>query len=180
MASMEEQVAQVKAISHPLRMQILKFLRRKKQPTPIKDLAVELNEDASKLHYHFKILEKANLIAVTDTKEINGITEKYYSLLVEDDFTLSLKSHQKEVQTLLPVIEKNALDIIRRIQTIKSEDNYAVFGLMRSLSLNTQQAKNIKEQLENLVSGKDSSLSLKDQDENGQEYDFMLFFVPKK
>lgn len=72
-------VEQIKAISHPYRMEILRtFSRNIKQPCSIKMIADEMGETPSKLHYHIKELEKNGLLEVVDTREINGILEKLY------------------------------------------------------------------------------------------------------
>lgn len=65
----------LKAISDPLRVRILDALER---PRSVTETAAVLDEPRSRLYYHFKILERHDLIAVVDTRVVSGIVERWY------------------------------------------------------------------------------------------------------
>ena len=69
-------IDRVKAISDPLRIQILQLLI--KQKATVKQVADLLGQSSAKIHYHIKELERKNIINLVETIEKGGILEKYY------------------------------------------------------------------------------------------------------
>jgi len=67
----------LKAITHPLRLQILKGM---KEPKTVKEIAAVLNIPPTKLYYHINQLESHNIIQVVDTNIVSGIIEKTYQV----------------------------------------------------------------------------------------------------
>ncbi|MCP4420888.1 MAG: helix-turn-helix transcriptional regulator, partial [Chloroflexi bacterium] len=55
----------LKAISHPLRIQLLKLI---KQPKTVKEIASSLEMPPTKLYYHINLLEKNGIIRVVETQ----------------------------------------------------------------------------------------------------------------
>ncbi|MCK4261318.1 MAG: helix-turn-helix transcriptional regulator [Halanaerobiales bacterium] len=73
-----ETLEQIKAISHPHRLAILKtFAHNKDKPLTVKMISDELKETPSKIHYHLKELMKNDILEIVDTREINGIIENF-------------------------------------------------------------------------------------------------------
>lgn len=72
---------EVKAISDPYRYRILTTLINMNEPATVKQIADKMGEVPAKVHYHIKKLEKAEIIKLVYTKEINGIIAKYYEPL---------------------------------------------------------------------------------------------------
>ncbi|WP_353892493.1 winged helix-turn-helix domain-containing protein [Proteinivorax hydrogeniformans] len=174
-------IAQVKALANDLRVAILRELEKQNNPVSIKFIANKLNEDASKLHYHFKTLEKVKLIKVEKTREINGITEKFYSLNVDKDFSLELsaKKDAKAVKDLLPYMEQKAANIIRRIEDLSPDDENLLFGSIMDLKMSKDEAQNFNKEIKSFNTK--GSMNLKyHQNPDGEEYDFMIFCIPKK
>ncbi|SFF02760.1 Helix-turn-helix domain-containing protein [Bacillus sp. OV194] len=66
----------MKIFSDPRRLRILHLASE--QPITVKQLASELNEHPSRLYYHVKKLEEAELLEVAETKQIGNLVEKYY------------------------------------------------------------------------------------------------------
>lgn len=75
---------EVKAISDPYRYRILSTLIDMNEPATVKQIADKLSEVPAKVHYHIKKLEKAEIIKLVYTKEINGIIAKYYEPVATD------------------------------------------------------------------------------------------------
>lgn len=65
----------LKVLADPLRLNILEYLMR---PSTVKRIAEKINKPATKLYYHFNLLEKHNLIVLVDTRIVSGIIEKHY------------------------------------------------------------------------------------------------------
>lgn len=69
---------EIRALSDPYRYKILNCFYKIGEPITVKQLADELGEVPAKVHYHVKKMEKAGLLVLVHTKEINGIIAKYY------------------------------------------------------------------------------------------------------
>lgn len=67
---------QLKALSDPLRINILTALGTTKQNS--QQLANRLKINRTRIHYHLNILEEMGFIEVVDTDLVNGIVQKYY------------------------------------------------------------------------------------------------------
>jgi DNA-binding transcriptional ArsR family regulator len=67
---------QVRAISHPLRHQILGLLGQ--QAATTKQLAAAMELPKGTVAHHLKVLETAGLIRVVRTRQVRAITEKFY------------------------------------------------------------------------------------------------------
>ena len=66
----------LKIIADPTRNQIMEILTPK--PLTVNQVAKKLGSDASKLYYHFNLLEKNGFITVVDTTIRGNLVEKHY------------------------------------------------------------------------------------------------------
>lgn len=96
LSSLEE----IKAFSDPYRLQLLTTYRNFGQPATVKEVADYLKETPAKVHYHVKKLEKAGIIRLVYTQEINGIVAKYYEPTAER-FVIRHKEHGKELNKVI-------------------------------------------------------------------------------
>ena len=91
---------QLKAISDPLRIQILSYTIERAYTG--KQLSELLGMSAPKVHYHLKELEQAGLLEVVDTEIKNGIVQKFYKSVAYDLFVSErLLPHQQHLQNNL-------------------------------------------------------------------------------
>jgi len=84
-------VEQLRAISDPLRIQIIAELSAEK--LTVTQTAERMHETPAKLHYHMRELERVGLVKIVETREKGGILEKYYrpiakSITIAPDFLL--------------------------------------------------------------------------------------------
>jgi DNA-binding transcriptional ArsR family regulator len=68
-----------KALSHPLRIELLRELRERKDLSPV-EYARESDEALGNISYHFTVLAKAEVIAQTRAVTRRGAMEHRYSL----------------------------------------------------------------------------------------------------
>jgi DNA-binding transcriptional ArsR family regulator len=68
--------SQVKAISHPLRTQILHLLHER--AATVTELAVALERPKSTVAHHVRVLAEAGLLRVVRTRRVRAIEERYY------------------------------------------------------------------------------------------------------
>ena len=123
---MVEDLETLRILTDPLRMEILQILDP--EPQSINQVAEKLGLSASRLYYHFKILEENGLISAVQTRMVNNIVEKFYWLTAEDiDFDKSLfefssETGQENVERLvLSYLESTRMDMMRSIQARKSK-----------------------------------------------------------
>lgn len=68
-----------KALAHPLRFDILRQIRDRRQLSP-SAYAKETGEPLGNASYHFAVLRDSGILAVADTAKRRGVLEHYYSL----------------------------------------------------------------------------------------------------
>lgn len=114
-------VEEIRALSDPYRYKILNCFYKNGEPITVKQAADELGEVPAKVHYHVKKMEKAGLLVLVYTKEINGIIAKYYeptakkfNIIGEDtegmDKSLRLNEALKVVSQLYDESKRNFLE----------------------------------------------------------------------
>lgn len=69
---------ELKVISDPFRMSIIKTFLKSDKSMTLKDVADILGVAPSKVHYHAKKIISYNMLVLDYTREINGIIAKYY------------------------------------------------------------------------------------------------------
>lgn len=69
-------LAALKAMADPLRLQIVLELSEKART--VKEVAARIDVPPTRLYYHFKILERAKMIRVVETRLVSGIEERRY------------------------------------------------------------------------------------------------------
>ena len=72
----------LKILADPLRNHILEVLAP--EPQTVNAIAEKLGQDASRLYYHVKLLEKHGLVQVVDTRVVANIIEKFYWITAYD------------------------------------------------------------------------------------------------
>ncbi len=172
-------IKRIKALAHPLRAEILKTLDREDKPTSIKHVAEIIGQKPTKLHYHIRLLEEAGYIEVADTREINGITERFYQLTdMDPDVSLSYRENPQAVREVLPLLEHKALEIIRRIPTL-DKDSVQLMGTIKECYFEPEHAAGAKQALLDLLEHKPVQLPEEADKETGENYDLMVFLVPR-
>lgn len=76
---MDDIQRQLRALAHPLRLQVLNALEGQQRATG-KQLADLLQVPPARLHHHLKMLERADLIYIDEEVPRGGVIEKYYRL----------------------------------------------------------------------------------------------------
>ena len=71
---------QVRALSHPLRLQLLELFAER--PLTTKQAAERLRQAPTRLYHHVAALENAGLIRLKETRPNRGTTEKYFETVV--------------------------------------------------------------------------------------------------
>lgn len=72
---------QVRAMAHPLRIEILKRLWAAGAPRSVAEVSKDLSEPAPKLHYHFKEMLRLGLLRVARVDQKGNLSERRYEPL---------------------------------------------------------------------------------------------------
>ncbi|WP_020520777.1 winged helix-turn-helix domain-containing protein [Catelliglobosispora koreensis] len=74
-----DDVSTLKALADPVRLGLLDFAMAAPDKTfTAKDLAAHMGVLPTNLYYHLNMLERHGLLAVRETRIVNGIIEKHY------------------------------------------------------------------------------------------------------
>ena len=111
----------LRVVSDPIRAQILEILVDHK--FPVREVAEKLGLSASKLYYHFNLLEKHGLIQVIETRQVANLLEKWYTAtatyLSVDPRLLTFSAgsgNEALVSVVQTVIDATREDLVRSFQ----------------------------------------------------------------
>ncbi|WP_425448481.1 ArsR/SmtB family transcription factor [Dethiothermospora halolimnae] len=91
---------EIKAFSDPYRLKILSHYHRLNEPATVKQIADKMEQTPAKVHYHVKKLEKAGILELSHTKEVNGIIAKYYKPTA-GDFQINNKEIDNSIRNVM-------------------------------------------------------------------------------
>ena len=172
-----QSIEELKAISHPYRMAIIKlFGINPDKPLSAKMIAEKLGEPASKIHYHLKELEKIKIVEIVKTREINGILEKFFlptakNITIKKD-VISNKNDSDIIHVILDLLEYTS----DRVLELKNYEN-ELKGLIASagtIYLTSEEAKNIKQDLDKTIKKYDKRIA-----EDTKAHEFLMLFFPQ-
>ncbi len=111
----------LKVIADPVRNQIIEILLS--TPHNVKEVAEKLGLAASKLYYHFNMLEKFGFIAVVETRQVSNLIEKYYQatatyLSIDPNLlTFNTDEGKESIQSVMAAtIDTTREDLMRSLQ----------------------------------------------------------------
>ena len=106
----------LKVLAHPQRLEILRNFDKART---VKEVAARIGADPTKLYYHVRMMEKANIIRVTETNIVSGIIEKTYrvtarSYRVADDLVNAQSFDSDAVDEMARSLFDNTRAMLRR------------------------------------------------------------------
>lgn len=133
---------QVKALLHPLRRKILDRLE-KGAATP-SEVGRAIGVAASKAHYHVRILEKAGLVRLVESRAIGSVSEYYFAPTARR-FLVQLKDGRGNIDVAgtVPLLEQVVHDVMKDAHTMIDQGPEAVGRnqmLLSVLPLNAAEA----------------------------------------
>lgn len=103
---------QIRVYSDPYRIEILFTFQKFNRPATCKEIADSMGEVPAKVHYHIKKMEKAGVLNLVYTKNINGIIAKYYEPAAEN---FELKGSVKGEDAIKSILGETYLNTISQI-----------------------------------------------------------------
>lgn len=108
-------IAQLKAISDPLRLRLVEAMNDVQRGWTAKELAERLGTKQTKLYHHLNLLEQHGIIRVTETRLVSGILEKRYQVTARSfrvDRSLLTGDRDSGIGEVLDVVFDRARDEI--------------------------------------------------------------------
>lgn len=108
-------IAQLKAISDPLRLRLVEAMNDEQRGWTAKELAERLGTKQTKLYHHLNLLEQHGIIRVTETRLVSGILEKRYQVTARSfrvDRSLLTGDRDSGIGEVLDVVFDRARDEI--------------------------------------------------------------------
>lgn len=128
---------QIKAYSDPYRIEILFSFKKFDRPATCKEIADSMGEVPAKVHYHIKKMEKAGVLNLVYTKNINGIVAKYYEPAAEN---FEIKGRLKEKDSINSILGNAYADMINEIFNKAKTD---FLNIVKKNSENGQKGKGV-------------------------------------
>ncbi len=170
----------MRVISDPLRAQIFEVLIR--QPQTVRQVAERLGMTASKLYYHFNLLEKFGFIRVFETRQVANLIEKVYTVTsktLDVDPNLFSFPAGEQNESLMSIvrgtIDTTREDLIRSLQARLHALEHGEKPQPRRVVLNRQQAHLTPTQAEQFLSRIEELLNEFEQADQGESEDSQLY-----
>lgn len=138
-------VESIRAFSDPYRLEIISTFRNFKRPATVKEISDVMGETPAKVHYHVKKMEKAGILTLVKTKEINGIIAKYYEPTAER-FVIKYNANDEELakvysgemqRVVCSLYERSRKVVLEQLEydQMNSRENDDTIEFFRSLEL---------------------------------------------
>ncbi len=178
----------MRVISDPIRAQVFEALLS--QPQTVRQVAEKLGMSASKLYYHFNLLEKFAFIRVHETRQVGNLIEKIYAVtspIIDVDpsiFSFPSGEHNEQLLTIVrDTIDATREDLMRSLQARfyaleqgePPKPRRVALNRLRS-HLSDEQAARFLTKLQQLLEEFDQSDDQEGQD--NQTYSLMIAFYP--
>lgn len=162
---------QQKAYLHPVRMKILGFLAAR--PMTISQVAGELKVHPANITHHFRILEQAELIQLTEERDVGRVVERYYSTVAQ---TFNIRPPEGTVENVnAKVLGFLRNDLSAAISSLRDDDADEVTGLIRKAKISSKQYAEFSKKLEKLIQEFGESRA-----EDGESYALNVSLYPHR
>lgn len=142
---------QLRALSHPLRVQLLELFGE--CPRTTKQAAEALGESPTKLYHHVAALERAGLVRLRETRQNRGTTEKYFELtqsqLLAKTDAATLQDEAAQAAIGFVLFDQAREELMRALSS--SSKPRSVVAVRGILQLSRSEAKQLRKELVALV-----------------------------
>jgi len=179
-------LAQMKALSHPLRFRLLELFAER--PRTTKQAAQQMGEAPTRLYHHVAALEQAGLVRLKETRPNRGTTEKYFEATarrLEGDErvakALRKKSARKDVAAMAFVLFDQARnELIHALSTGSGKLPEALMAIRGVLKLTPAGAVRLEKELMRVVKkrGRVSPGAARPSGKDRQRYSLTIALIP--
>jgi DNA-binding transcriptional ArsR family regulator len=163
---------EIKIISNPVRMKVLRNYYAIGKPSTVKQMAVYMNEVPANIHYHVKKLVEIEVLELHHTESVNGIIAKFYLptakvIKIEDEDSGLADGFIDEKEIVVSnVFDETKQDFIKAMRRESEHDESTLIS--KKMKLTEEQYMEILEYISKVAK---SEYDI--EDENTSEY---LFF----
>jgi DNA-binding transcriptional ArsR family regulator len=179
-------IESLKAITHPLRLQLLERL---KKAQTVKELAAALDTPPTKLYYHVNLLEEKGFIQVVETQIVSGIIEKQYQAVarqyhIDDNLLSGTTDDEGQVDALLSsfftIAQREFQQSVRAgLVNLKEKGQSHKGSLLRAnLNLSEEEARVFYGRLDDLLKEYESLSQENEAGAGNGRYSLTLAFFP--
>ena len=181
----------LRVIADPIRSQIYEILIDR--PQAVNEVAEKLGLAASKLYYHFSMLEKHNLVRVAETRQVGNLIEKLYvataARLTVDPQLLAFSPGSKNegvLSVIQSTIDTTRDDLLRSLEARSyaleqgaPQKQRQVVVTRQLAHLSDEKAVELQERLRQLLEDfEQADLAGTATEAESQSYAFMVAFYP--
>lgn len=178
---------QIKALSHPLRMRIIETLAAS-EPMTTKQVAETLGEKPTRLYHHVDKLAQAGLIRLTHTQQNRGTTEKYYEAIAKlyragpelfaDD---SPAARKHAIQPMIhTMFDNTTAELLRLVDEADPDDKLDDIGFLSYIEMNLEQEQidTVQQKLKDILDYLESIEEPDSDSENLRKYRLTIAHYP--
>jgi DNA-binding transcriptional ArsR family regulator len=178
---------QIKALSHPLRMRIIETLAAS-EPMTTKQVADALGEKPTRLYHHVDKLLQAGLIRLTHTQQNRGTTEKYYEaiakqfragpeLFADDNPAAQKHAIQPMIHTMF---DNTTAELLRLVDEADPGDKLDDIGFLSYIELHLEQEQidTVQQKLKDILDYLESIEEPDSDSENLRKYRLTIAHYP--
>lgn len=121
-------MSEIKIISNPIRMKVLRNYYTLGKPATVKQMAVFMGEVPANIHYHVKKLVEINVLELHHTENVNGITAKFYlpvakSIKIEDEDNTITDGYINEKEIIVSnIFDEGKKEFLSALRELNSDD----------------------------------------------------------
>lgn len=159
---------EIRVYNDPYRIEILCKFDKLNRPATCKEIADMMQEVPAKVYYHVKKMEKAGILQMVYTKNINGIIAKYYEPTAEefrlegsfgDDETKNVilnQAYSKTVESIFYTAKEDFLSSMKRDakKREKSGKKYKGDICYSNINLTEEEAEKLDNYIQGLLTEK--------------------------
>lgn len=165
---------EIKIISNPIRMRVLKNYYAIGKPATVKQMAQFMGEVPANIHYHVKKLVEIKVLVLDHTESVNGITAKFYipaakTIKIDDDNHTMGDGIINEKEIIVSNIFDDGKKEFLKALRARQEEQDAGTLLARTIELTEDDYKKVIDYVTDLVVNNEPS-----EDEKNKKY---LFFT---
>ena len=164
---------EIKIISNPIRMRVLRNYYAIAKPATVKQMAVYMGEVPANIHYHVKKLVEINVLELDHTESINGITAKFYvptakSIKIDDENNSITDGYIDEKEIIVSnIFDDGKKEFLKALRGRHDEEEKGTL-FATHLSLSEEEYRQVIQYISDLVENNRP-------DEKGDKKNYLLF-----
>jgi len=124
---------EIKIISNPIRMRVLRNYYSIGKPATVKQMAVYMGEVPANIHYHVKKLIEINVLELHHTESVNGITAKFYvptakHIKIDDEHDASEKYIDEKEVIVSNIFDDGKKEFMKALRSKKNDEKGTIFA----------------------------------------------------